>query len=146
MVDIALNNTKGYWDFGISQIGDFELDNGLQTAILVSLLSNARADASEIPIIEFRDGWYGNLIWNQNGYQQGSKLWLLYQSRLTQEIILRAKNYTEIALNWMLEDGLLKNLVVNVIQNDSISFTINIKADTSENIKVNFDYQVRLIA
>ncbi len=146
MVDIALNNTKGYWDFEISQIGDFELDNGLQTPILISLLSNARADASEIPIVEFRDGWYGNLIWNQNGYQQGSKLWLLYQSRLTQQIMLRAKNYTEIALNWMLEDGLLKNLTVDVVQNDSTSVTITIKSDTSENIKVNFDYQVQLAA
>lgn len=146
MVDIALNNIKGYWDFSISSIGDFELDYGLETTILVSLLSNARADASEIPIIEFRNGWYGNLIWNQNGYQQGSKLWLLYQSRLTPQILLRAKNYTEIALNWMLEDGLLKNLVVDVTQNDSISFTINIKANTNENIKVNYDYQVRLVA
>lgn len=113
MSDIAHsydNNTPG---------GDLALDNGLlatdsglETAVLHSLFSDARA-MDEDPITDGnRRGWFGDLLAPDEKDSYGSRLWLLHQEKQTPEVLLRAKEYAEEALAWFITDGIAESVEV----------------------------------
>lgn len=108
--DILLNSDKGYLDFGIDSNGDFKLTGGFETAIIMSILCEVRALASEVPAVELRRGWWGNLVGDFAKYQIGSKIWLLYQSKKTVEILGLIKTYAINALQWMRDDGYIDKI------------------------------------
>lgn len=87
--------------------GDFVIDDALETALVVSLLSDRRADESQVAQPEFRRGWIGDLVTTLSGYLFGSHLWLDEQSRATQETLNSIKDAAEKSLLWMLETGLV---------------------------------------
>jgi phage gp46-like protein len=83
------------------------------TAILVSLFSDKRADPSEVLESQNRRGWWGNAFYQDtDDKEMGSKLWLLEQARLTQDTANRAQDYVRDALSWLVEGGYLKNILV----------------------------------
>lgn len=94
------------YDIGIEN-GDFVIDDGLETAAIISLLSDRRADESQIVQPEFRRGWIGDLVTTLPGYKLGSHLWLAEQSRLTQETLNQVQDYAEKSLRWMLDAGFI---------------------------------------
>ena len=102
-----------------------EDDDGLETSLIVSLLSDARADESQVPQPERRRGWIGDLVARVPGYRYGSLLWLLEQTRLTQETLAQAENNARAALNWMIEDGLVQSIDVAAFR-DKGSLTLDI--------------------
>lgn len=112
MQDIALDNSKGYYDISVTN-GDFTSTDGLDTAILVSMFVDKRAAESEVPEASLRRGWIGNEQNADPNYELGSKLWLLYQSRSTREILNRSIDLLKGALLWMIEDSLVKDISVS---------------------------------
>lgn len=86
--------------------GDFVIDDALETALTVSLLSDRRADESQVAQPELRRGWIGDLVTTLSGYLFGSHLWLNEQSRATQETLNSIKDAAEKALQWLLDTGL----------------------------------------
>ena len=112
------------WDNGLFEgdflfeDNDFDTDEGLGTAVLISWFTDQRAsDDDEIPNVfeDFIDkrGWWGDLA-NPvvPGDQIGSKLWLLDRSKATQENITKGIEYGTKALDWMKEDGIVKDVIV----------------------------------
>lgn len=94
-------------------VGDWEqegamLQSGddLVTAIYISLFTDrtARAD-DEIPDgTENRRGWWGDV---DQKYPLGSRLWLLARAKQTNETLLKARDYINEALKWMIDDGVV---------------------------------------
>ena len=140
MPDIQLRpDDTGIYDITIEN-GDFKPDDGLETAIIVSLFSDARADESQVPQPENRRGWIGDLVAPVPGYLFGSLLWLLEQARLTQETLAQAENYTRAALNWMVEDGLAQAIdVIASRDNGSLILDITVISPDGSVVRKAFD-------
>jgi len=104
--------------------GSLESDDGLQTAIVISLFTDRRADPSDLPASasgEDRRGWWGDSFADVEGDRIGSRLWLLARAKKTQSTLLRARDYTKEALQWLIEDGVARE--VNVATEWSTSRT-----------------------
>lgn len=140
MPDIELRpDAAGIYDITIVN-GDFQGDDGLETSLIVSLLSDARADESQIPQPESRRGWIGDLVAPVPGFQYGSLLWLLEQARLTQKTLAQAENNAREALNWMIEDGLAQAIdVIASRQDSSLILDITVISPDGSVIRKAFD-------
>lgn len=92
--------------------GDFKAQPGMDTAIWVSVYTDARASDSQVLRPELQRGWMGNLVSDVPDRQLGGLLWLLEQRRLTQDNANSAAAYVRACLNWMIEDVLLKKIDV----------------------------------
>lgn len=81
-------------------------DADLETAVLISLFTDARADPDDkLPGApgDVR-GWWGDTV-DGPPDPLGSKLWLLSREKQTNQVRLRAEDYARDALAWMIEDG-----------------------------------------
>lgn len=121
--DLALVWANGSADLSIVAIDtpalDFDLasDRGLATAVLLSLFTDRRAQDDDKPPsgdATDRRGWWADQFATVEGDRIGSRLWLLDRSTLTNETVLRAKQYTAEALAWMLEDRAVSAVDVDV--------------------------------
>jgi len=113
IIDIKFTkNQDGVYDFNITASGDFELDTTIENPINASMLTNARADVSEVPIAKDRGGWWGNELFETIGHQFGSKLYLLKQRRFTEETKNIATDYIRKGLQWLIDDGIVKDINV----------------------------------
>lgn len=92
------------FDIQIGDDGDIVTADQLDTAILVSLFSDRRAEAHQAPVPRMRRGWVGDL--EDPGYPIGSWLWLLDQSRVTRTLASQGADYAEAALRWLVDDGI----------------------------------------
>ena len=111
-VDIELKqNENGIFDFSFSD-GDFNIVEGFEMALLMSVLCEQRAESSEVAAPEMRRGWWGNEAQNFEEYNIGSKLWLLYQARSTTDTLNNALTFVRDGLNWFIEDSFLSEVNV----------------------------------
>ena len=91
-------------DFAVSD-GALAVDNGLTTAIVTSLFTDARARPEDLPPSESElRGWWGDTLADIQGDRWGSRLWTLRREKQTQETRLRAREMTSEALAWLIED------------------------------------------
>lgn len=105
MIKITYNNAQRVLATDSDGLVD---DDTLETAILISLLSWARAEPGEDEIQD-RDnlgGWWGDSFADNPGDEIGSKLWLLYGAKALDDTLTRAEGYAIEALQWLIEDGL----------------------------------------
>lgn len=126
-VDLKLTkDSEGVYDINFQSNGDFELEEGFDTAILMSLFQNKRLDESEQPIPQYRGGWWGNELNEVTGYEIGSKLWAL-DGRRTQNTLNQAIDYARDSLQWFIDDGLLKDInVTGEFQTNGITLEITL--------------------
>ncbi|WP_374342560.1 phage GP46 family protein [Azonexus sp.] len=89
-------------------------DDGLETAVILSLFSDARADDGDVlPLGQTdRRGWWGDAFPVAPGDRFGSRLWLLRASKQLQQSLNEAKQYAEEALAWMIKDGVARQVQV----------------------------------
>lgn len=86
--------------------GDLAADDGLETAMLISLFSDQRVTDEELPPgIEFKRGWWGDGVPAIVGDQIGSKIWTLDRAKTTDATLVAIETFAREALAWMLEDG-----------------------------------------
>ena len=133
-IDIKLtqNPDTKIWDISLDANGDLEKDFGFGTTLGLSIFEKRRADDGEVPAPQNKEGWIGNILSEVPGYERGSKLWLLQQSRLSDDIAPRAKNAIEDALDWLIEDGLAKEIEVTVQtpSNSALNTEVNVDGDS----------------
>ncbi len=105
MSDIGLIWEDFGADFAI-EANDLAQDDGLETAVLLSLFLDRRAeDGDTLPDGETdRRGWWADAVPVVEGDQIGSRLWLLGRSKQTQDALPRAETYAREALQWMIDD------------------------------------------
>ncbi|WP_165675827.1 phage GP46 family protein [Metapseudomonas otitidis] len=113
MSDIALvwNGTEA--DLAIEG-GDLVLEEGLQTAAVISLFSDRRARLDDVLPADDGDrrGWVGDAWPRVDGDQIGSRLWLLNREKDVPETLRRAREYARESLAWLIEDGIGASLDV----------------------------------
>jgi phage gp46-like protein len=134
------------------QDGDFTRDAGLETAVIVSLFTDRKAEPDDElpdPNSSERRGWWGDLTipdLPSGGDKYGSKLWLLERSKTTPEVIAKAKQYIEEALDWLVEDGVAFRVEVEVerqgtVGSDVLAFHVKIHRGDNDIVVLNFSDQ-----
>ena len=130
----SLGVVRGPWfDISLEDSGDLSTDEGLQTAIILSLFCHARAqEDDEIPDGADPRGWWGDVLADEDNDRWGSRLWLLFRRKTTQETLRDAKHYVEEALEWLLEDNVAQSIEVDVQRSGTYRMTIDITIQRPE--------------
>ena len=85
-----------------------QTDDGLETAVIISLFSDKRATETELRDAGLKQdhlgGWWGDSFPEIDGDVLGSKLWLLQRATRTQATLDLAELYAADALQWLLTD------------------------------------------
>lgn len=81
-------------------------DDPLVRSVINSLFCWRRADASDDRPCDSWMGWWGDSYADEDGDQWGSKLWLLFRSKTTPDVLKLAEQYAKDALQWMIDDGI----------------------------------------
>jgi phage gp46-like protein len=130
MSDIALiwSNEIGGADIAIVN-GDLVMDDGLNTANLISLFTDARAREGD----GLRDGddphgWWGDMF-NAPGEETGSRLWLLARSKKTAVTLERGREFSNAALGWMVTDKIASAVTLTVESQPGDVLTIGIEQE-----------------
>lgn len=110
------------------------IDNSLYRAVIISFFSWMRADDSD-DYDGSAYGWWGDSLSKIAGDKTGSKLWLLLRQKITDEVLMRAQEYAEQSLQWMIDDDLCSSIDVSVERdfdtlNMTVSLVINNKTTT----------------
>ena len=115
MADIAFtwNAANGYADVSVVN-GDLAVDQGLTTAVILSLFTDRQANPGDSIPDGTTDprGWWGDMPVDpaqQDGTAPpdhiGSRLWLLDRALQTPDTLQKAQAYAREALQWLLDDG-----------------------------------------
>ena len=106
MTDLALQILDdGSFDLEVC-CNDLATTDGLESAVAISLFTNARApDDIELPVGADRGGCWMDSYPDIEGDEMGSLLWLLSREKQTTEVLQRAQSYAREALQWLLDDG-----------------------------------------
>lgn len=101
-------------DFGADiniQNGDIVSDNGLATAVLVSLFTDSRSPSEKLlpPGETELRGWWGDI----GDEKTGSLLWLINREKVIPEVAERAREYCETALRWLREQDIAETVTID---------------------------------
>ena len=96
--------------------GDFVLDEGFETMILISLFSDAYVDKRNSYNGESRGFFAEKII----GFNLGSKLWQLDRAKNTKNTLVLAAQYAKEALQWMVDIGIYKKVETVAIKSKVI--------------------------
>jgi len=134
MQDILIRaNSDGLYDFVIEG-NEFASAGGFETAIPVSLFTDARAPAALVSEPQYRRGWIGNLLTAATMRQLGSILWVLDQSRITQERLNIARLAAQDAFQWMVDDGVALGVKIDVRRNSVTGIIVFIEITDTSNV------------
>ncbi len=129
---------------------DLESDNGLETSVIISLFSDRRAEIDDIlpdPNNMNRRGWWGDLVSPVTENDKiGSRLWLLNREKTLESVLIRAKEYAEESLQWMLDDGAAVKIVVEAerqgtVGNDRLALKAQIHRNDGNIESYNYEAQ-----
>ena len=124
-------------DIALDTSGDLVRDDGLRTAIIISLLTDRRADDDDI----IPDG--SN---NRRGFflnpTLGSKLWLLSREKNLPVVINRARQYVREALAWLTDLRIAQKLDITVesVNQETLGIQIQIHRPQGDEVDFRFDY------
>ena len=106
-MDLSIVYNPGIFGLDLALAGaDLATESGLRSAVVVSLFTDRRANADdEIPDgSNDRRGWWADSYAEIEGDLIGSRLWLLQREKQTANVLQRAREYSEEALQWLLDD------------------------------------------
>lgn len=131
---------RGDWVF----VGpDMAEDDGLNTAVIVSLFTDRRANPDDaLPDgTDDRRGWWGDAFPDVDGDRIGSRLWLLSREKQLPSVLQRAQQYAEEALAWLVEDGIASavNVVAETVKPDTLGLGIEIRRAGKPPIQFRFE-------
>lgn len=142
--DIALVQQDDFsYDLEIEN-NDLVGDDGLQTAVVISLFTDARCNEDELPAEDSsRRGWWGDMFPTADGDQIGSKLWLLKREKRTRDVLNRAEEYCNEALAWMLEDGIAESVVTAASYDPSGTMLLAVSIQRPDANEKTFRFKVK---
>jgi phage gp46-like protein len=136
-------------NFGIGNIelaeNDVAIDDGLNTAVYISLFTDARVyDETENLLDDKTDkrGYWGDVFEEK---PMGSKLWLLSREKKLNAVLEKAKIYSSDALKWLIDDGIAKEIIVNTkfIENNVLEIEVIIRKPSDEILNYKYSYNWR---
>lgn len=145
LADLALTWSNMSGDSDLSMIdSDLASDRGLETAIILSLFTDRRAEPDDVPPSgdpNDRRGWWADQFAAVLGDKFGSRLWLLDRSTRNNETVLRAKEYSLEALNWMLEDRVVDGTDVTIETTDNgITIEVEVRRPGKDPVSFKFSH------
>lgn len=107
-----------------------DLKDSLTRAVIISLFSWARSNDAE----SVKNGWWGDsLSQNNDDDTTGSLLWTLLRQKLTDDVLLQAKEYAEQSLKWLIDDNVCSSIEIDVSRDfDTLNMTILLIHDNQE--------------
>lgn len=119
------------FDISFDTDGDILTDDFFDTSLLYSLLGERRADPSEVVEPQLRRGWIGS---ENKDFENGSKLWLFEQARVTRSNLNRIEDEARKALQWLVDDGFVVSVdeVTATVKNGKITLEIVIRRSRSK--------------
>lgn len=105
------------FDWAIAD-GDIAVDDGLDTAVAISLFTDRLANADDALPDNTGDrrGWWGDAyldpLADGSSDHIGSRLWLLSRAKQIPETAQQAQAYCEEALQWLIDDGVAAAVTV----------------------------------
>ena len=110
MSDFKLFNQSGYfYDFNIEESGNVTKGSEVESAVIISIFTDRRADDIDEVLDGNYKGWWGDT------YQQtkiGSRLWTLKRKKATIQTLILAREILEECLQWLVDDGVAKKVEV----------------------------------
>lgn len=128
MSDVRLALEAGAADLRLVN-SDLEADDGLYSAVVISLFTDRRAEVGDTPAsAEDRRGWWADAYADVEGDRIGSRLWLLSREKQTGQALLRARDYAREALLWLVEDGVARaiNVTAELLRDGVLVLTVEI--------------------
>ena len=122
---LTVDTTTQLYDFSLDANGDIDTEDFFDTSLLYSLFGERRASADEMVDPNRRRGWIGNT----EDFENGSKIWLLSQARLTRDNLNRLQDEAAKSLQWLVDDGYAVSIdqVVATISNSKVLLDITIR-------------------
>lgn len=113
----------------------------LRRAVEISLFTWRRAESSDRLDDDERMGWWGDSYPTLANDRIGSRLWLLRRETITRETLLRAEEYAREALRWLLDDGLVSAIDVQLqrVGNTRVNLTVTLTDAAGVQLPVPFD-------
>lgn len=127
-------------------LGDWQTGGGgllegddLETAILISLFTDRLARSDDAIDGDDRRGWWGD---TGSEYPIGSRLWLLRREKLTTKVALKAEDYANEALAWLVDDGVVTAISINaqIVFPKRINLIINYQQPAKAQASVKFSW------
>lgn len=141
MIRVSYNGGRGYADVVLSAAADAidaSRDHDFETAVLLSLYTDRRVEASEVPDGVDRGGWWGASFPKVDGDIEGSRFWLLfaYGGSANEENRRRSEEYATEALSWMIEDSIAEEIepTAFIVASDLIEVSIRFKLSTGQTV------------
>lgn len=114
MGDFRLDWSSGSADLAILD-DDLRSDEGLRTAVILSLFTDRRANAGDIIANPGdRRGWWGDQFLVNPGDRFGSRLWQLDRAKNTPGLSRDVEIFCRESLQWMIDDGVARSIDVVV--------------------------------
>lgn len=138
MSDLALTRRKdGQFDL-VFENGDLQMGESLESAVLISVGSDARAAEKNFENTLQDDGWWGEPTFE--GDKWGSLLHTLSHQKNNPNTLLLAKQYAKDSLQWLIDDGVAKTINVDVALENNVA-QIEIVLSNGDKAK-NFRYEI----
>ncbi len=117
-------------DFTRVDGGNIDTDEGLESAVVASLFTDARAKESDgLDKEQDPRGWWGEVHLSQPG-SFGSRLWILRRNKLTSANLVLASGYAKEALTWLVDARVASDIQVTAQRmagrNDVAIIAVNI--------------------
>lgn len=118
--------------------GDLRTDQGLETAVLVALFTDRRAEAGDPLDDGDRRGWWADAYSPQ---PWGSRLWLLARAKQTADNVRRAREYAEEALAWLVTDRIASSVrvVASVPRDGVLALEVFIRRPGRPDLELRFE-------
>jgi len=125
---------------------DLERDDGLETAVIISLFTDRRASAEQIPPEYPQDdlrGYWGDITNASATDQTGSLLWLLAREKQLPQTLSRAEQYCREALAWMIDDLVSTRIDVfaSYISKGWMLLVVDIYRPAGQTVRFQYNYE-----
>ncbi len=142
MTDVAMILTEFGGDLVLSGF-DLSRDDGLETSVIISLFTDRRATAEQIPPELPQDdlrGYWGDITSADAPSATGSLLWLLAREKQLPATLARAEQYCREALQWMVDDLIATRIFVTAEYVGRGFMLLTIGIDRPRGGKVHYQY------
>ena len=145
MADATMVMTENGGELVLSGF-DLARDDGLETAVIISLFTDRRASAEQIPVELPQDdlrGYWGDISNATTANQTGSLLWLLAREKQLPQVLGRAQQYCREALAWMVEDLVATRVEVaaEFVAQGWMLILVDIFRPTGSPVRYRFNYE-----
>lgn len=129
-------------DYSATALG-LDEDNGLETAIVISLFSDRRARPDDVlpDGSDDRRGWWGDSVAAQDGDRIGSRLWLLAREKQLVSVLARSRDYAREALQWLVDDGVARDVQITaeIIRQGVLGLDVTVLRATGGPVRFRFE-------